>query len=382
MDIETQKNKIDSIAIWSITPNGKLLGLKIHNAVKGSVFFVSEKLWQEQYNQHLFDKNISVFKNKKLSKEIEQQFNNFSGHVFIFSTGIAIRIIAPLLQSKIIDPAVVVVDDQANHAISFLSGHLGGANALTKKIAAIIKAEPVITTATDTNNLPSIDMIAKQNGIMIETPQNIKHINMAFLAGRPVSLYDPSGIIKNELPENFWTDAGDTGMEADDKNIESKKIFCSHEIKTVSRETLILRPPVLSVGIGCNRGTKFKAIKEFLLSVLKEQGLSINSVNRFGTTEVKKDETGLLKLSDEMQIKIDFYSNQELNSVKTIKTPSKMVEKYLGVKSVCEAAAILSSSSITRDKSGILNTPDKFDGKLIVTKQKNRDVTIAVAIKK
>ena len=373
MDIETQKNKIDSIAIWSITPNGKLLGLKIHNAVKSSAFFVSEKLWQEQDNQHPFDKNISVF--KKLSKEIEQQFNNFSGHVFIFSTGIAIRIIAPLLQSKIIDPAVVVVDDKAIHAISLLSGHLGGANALTKKVAAIIKAEPVITTATDTNNLPSIDMIAKKRGIMIETPQNIKHINMAFLAGRPVSLYDPFGIIKNVLPENFWTDAGDTGIEADDKNIESKKIFCSHEIKKVSRETLILRPPVLSVGIGCNRGTKFKAIKEFLLSVLKEQGLSINSIYRFGTTEVKKDETGLLKLSDEMQIKIDFYSNQELNSVKTIKTPSKMVEKHLGVKSVCEAAAILSAAS-SKDKS------DESGGNLIVTKQKNRDVTIAVAIKK
>ncbi|MDA3916922.1 MAG: cobalamin biosynthesis protein [Deltaproteobacteria bacterium] len=368
-----QKNRIDSIAIWSITPNGKLLGRKIHNAVKGSTFFVSEKLWQEQDKQHPFSKNISVF--KKLSKEIERQFNNFSGHVFIFSTGIAIRIIAPLLQSKIFDPAVVVVEDKANYAISFLSGHLGGANALTKKIAAIIKAEPVITTATDTNNLPSIDMIAKKKSIMIETPQNIKHINMAFLAGRPVSLYDPCGIIKNVLPENFWTDASEIGIEADDKNIENKKILCSHEIKKVSRETLILRPPVLSVGIGCNRGTKYKALKEFLLSVLKEQGLSINSVYRFGTTQVKKDETGLLKLSDEMQIKIDFYNNQELNSVKTIKTPSKMVEKHLGVKSVCEAAAILSAAS-SRDKS------DESGGNLIVTKQKNRDVTIAVAIKK
>lgn len=83
----------------------------------------------------------------------------------------------------------------------------------------------------------------------------------------------------------------------------------------------------------------------------------------------------MLKLSDEMQIKIDFYSNQELNSVKTIKTPSKMVEKHLGVKSVCEAAAILSAASSR-------NKPGESGGNLIVTKQKNRDVTIAVAIKK
>jgi len=317
-----------------------------------------------------------------LSSEIKQQFNNFSGHIFIFSTGIAIRIIAPLLKSKTVDPAVVVVDDQANHAISFLSGHLGGANELTKKIAAIIQAKPVITTATDTNNLPSIDMIAKTEGIMIETPQNIKHINMAFLKGEPVGLYDPFGAIKNVLPENFWTGLSDTYLETNHTNIETAKIFCSHKIKKVSRETLILRPPVLSVGIGCNRGTKYREIKNFLLSVFKKQNLSINSIDRFGTTEVKKDEAGLLKLSHEMQIKIDFYNNQELNSVKTIKTPSKMVEKHLGVKSVCEAAAILSSSSITRDESGIFSMPDEPDGKLIVLKQKNRNVTIAVAIKK
>jgi len=85
-----------------------------------------------------------------------------------------------------------------------------------------------------------------------------------------------------------------------------------------------------------------------------------------------------LELSDKMQIKIDFYSNKELNSVETIKTPSQIVEKHLGVKSVCEAAAILSSSSMHHAQT----TQGKLDGKLIVLKQKNKDVTIAVAIKK
>ncbi len=374
MDIETQNKYRNSIAIWSITPNGKLLGQKIHDAVKGSVFFVSEKIWPKQNFQQTKLKNIFIF--SKLSHEIRQQFNVFSGHVFIFSTGIAVRIIAPLLQSKMIDPAVIVLDDRANYAISFLSGHVGGANALTKKIAGIVHAKPVITTATDTNNLPSIDMIAKTNNLYIETPHNIKHINMAFLKGQRVNLYDPFYMIKKVLPEKFWTDNNKTNDKM------AQQIFCSHEVKKVPRETLLLRPLVLSVGIGCNRGTEYKVIKEFLLSVFKKQKLSLNSIERFGTTQVKEDEKGLLKLSDTMQIKIDFYNNEELNSVETIKTPSKIVEKHLGVKSVCEAAAILSSGFASRGKPATLDKQSKQEGLLIVSKQKNKDVTIAVAIRK
>ena len=380
MDIEMQRNNADSIAIWSITPNGKRLGQKIHNAVKESVCFVSETVWQEQHSRqrNFENKNIIIF--SKLSNEIRKQFNIFSGHVFIFSTGIAVRIIAPLLQSKTIDPAIVVLDDQANHAISLISGHIGGANALAQKIADIVQADPVITTATDTNKLPSIDMIAKANNLYIETPHNIKYINMAFLTGQCVNLYDPFGIIKNVLSESFWADKNDIKNKAD--HSETKLIFCSHELKKVSRETLLLRPPLLSVGIGCNRGTNYTEIKELLFSVLKKYKLSVNSIERFGTTSVKEDEKGLLMLSEKMQIQIDFYNNEELNSVKTIKTPSKIVEKHIGVKSVCEAAAILSASSSSKNKSGVLNKLGKFDGTLIVPKQKNKDVTIAVAIRK
>ena len=354
MDIETLKNKtsFESIAIWSITPNGKVLGQNIQKALKGSALFVSAKLWEDDQ----LDKNIFTF--KKLSKEIYHQFYKFTGHIFIFSTGIAVRIIAPLLKSKTVDPAVVVVDDNGNHAISLISGHLGGANSLAKKIAAIINARPVITTATDTHLLPAIDLIAKARGLFIETPQNIKVINMAFIMGKPISIYDPFGFIKNDLPKIFCTDTINTDQAIG-------KVFCSHEINDVSRETLILRPRVLSVGIGCNRGTGYEEIKLFLFMILKEEGLSFHSIYRLATTDIKKNEAGLLALSKEMKIQIDFYSKKDLNSVKTIKTPSKMVEKHLGVKSVCEAAAILSAGR----------------GKLIVPKKKNKNVTIAVAIK-
>jgi len=355
MDIETQNNKIsfDPIAIWSITPNGKILGQKIKAALKGSTLFVSAKISGNDKREE----NTITF--EKLSKKIQCKFNNFSGHVFIFSTGIAVRIIAPLLNSKIIDPAVLVIDDNGTYVISLISGHLGGANVLTKKIAAIISGTPVITTATDTNKLPAIDLVAKDKGLFIETPQNIKLINMAFLMGESVSLFDPFDFITNDLPKSLWTNRS---------SIEdsTKKIFCSYKTQEVSRETLILRPPVLSIGIGCNRGTSCKALERFLFMVLEKEELSVNSIFNFATATIKKDEEGLLALSKKMKIKIIFYDKKDLNSVKTIITPSEMVEKHLGVKSVCEAAAILAAGN----------------GKLIVPKMKNKDVTLAVAIKK
>jgi len=356
MDTEVQQNKIilESHAIWSLTPNGMGLGIKLQQELKGSVHFMSDKLCEKNFSE----KEKCTFKN--LTQEIHKQFHLFSGHIFIFSTGIAVRIIAPLLKSKTIDPAVVVVDDNGNHAISLLSGHLGGANELAKKTAMVLQADAVITTATDANKLPAIDMIAKNQSIAIETPENIKHINMAFLKGEPVSLYDPFECIKKHLPKTFWKD----GVQKKEPNL--KKIFCSHKKSNVSRETLILRPPVLSVGIGCNRGTSCEDIRQFLLMTLKDEDLSVKSVYRFATTIVKEDEAGLLALSKEMKIPIDFYGKKDLNSVKTIKTPSKMVEKHLGVKSVCEAAAILSADN----------------GELIVPKKKSKDVTIAIALKK
>ena len=107
MDIETQKNKTNfkSIAIWAITPNGKVLGQKIQAVLRASVLFVSAKIFKGDG----LDKNTITF--EKISKEILQQFTKFSGHIFIFSTGIAVRINVPLLKSKTTDPAVVIADD-------------------------------------------------------------------------------------------------------------------------------------------------------------------------------------------------------------------------------------------------------------------------------
>ncbi len=347
----TQDLKKNGIAVWAITPGGLDQGKKLAAGLGTADFYVSSGI-AKSYRVPL---KAKLF--QRLSGHIYRVFNAYSGHIFLFSTGIAVRLVAPLLKSKLEDPAVVVMDDRACHAISLVSGHLGGGNDLAFEVARITGAKPVITTATDVNRLPSIDMIAKSQGLVIETPDVIKSINMAFLKGETIRVTDPFSMVLPNLPESILYK--DSGKSAHDRY----EVFCSDEIRSVSRETLVLRPRSLVVGIGCNRGTSCKETASFLELVFKEHGLSQKSISCFATTEIKNDEEGLLQLAEILKIKIKFYNKESLNSVETILNPSEMVEKHMGVKSVCEAAAILGSNN----------------GNLILEKMKQGNVTLAVA---
>jgi len=338
------------LAIWAITPNGIDLGLSLGRGLPGSTFFIPEKKSKN------IPGNTDLIVFSELKGELHLRFREFDSHIFIFSTGIAVRLIAPLLESKINDPAVVVMDEKGIHAISLVSGHLGGANELAVKAANAVNATPVITTATDINNLPSMDMIAQKAGLVIENPGGIKFANMKLLKGQTLSIADPKGLVTPNLPESC--------VSQDKDRIPD--VICTWETIKVPRETLILRPRILAVGIGCNRNTPMADMLEFLTKTFEKENLSTHSIAALATTSVKADEAGILELAERLNCPVYFYERDELNSVDTIQNPSKMAEKYLGVKSVCEAAAILGTNR----------------GRLIVPKKKTKDVTLAVALPK
>jgi len=352
--VREKNNRRDkTTAVWAITPNGIGLGQKLAAALESSILYLPEKERHILKNEP--DVNIVLF--HKLKSELSAQFSAYASHIFIFSTGISVRLIAPLLAGKVKDPGVVVLDDKGRHAISLISGHLGGANKLTRKVATLVGAVPVITTATDINELPSIDLLAQQQNLYIKNPEAIKYVNMKFLKGLPISVNDPGGYIENCIPESLLAKGNE--WNAIDLAVTHKKM-------KVPRETLVLRPPILSVGIGCNRNTSEADIFDLLVSVFKKHKLSINAIACIATTEVKKDETGILELAERLGCKILFYDKEALNSVHSIQNPSKMAKKHLGVNSVCEAGAILGANM----------------GPLIVTKHKTKDVTVAVAVMK
>ena len=357
--------KKQNFAVWSITAQGAQLAFKIAAELPDADICIPSELKFQTKNKV----NSSILSFNVLSRRLTEVFNQYAGHIFIMSTGIVVRMIAPLIKHKTKDPAVVVVDEKGLHAISLLSGHIGGANELALKIAEITGADPVITTATDINNIPAIDLIAKQRGLIIENPEAIKNVSMALLNGEKIILHDPHQYLAGALAASNMILNGVDYNIADDttkKNRSSVRIqgvFVDYIKADIPAHFLKLRPVILAIGMGCNRNTKVQELKAFLLEVMDKFNLSPQSLLNLSTIDIKSDEKGLLELARILEIPIKFYSKKELEQVKNIKRPSLMVKKHIGVTSVCEAAAILSAKN----------------GKLIVPKQIKGNVTIAIA---
>jgi cobalt-precorrin 5A hydrolase len=346
MNEVSHTQKKDFTAIWALTAHGLSLAERIAEYLPDAHIYVSDRV---------VGKRLSYRRFERLSDAVAGRFQAYGSHIFIMSTGIVVRVIAGLIRHKTVDPAVVVMDDAGRHAISLLSGHLGGANRLAENIAQIVEANPVITTATDVHHLPAIDMLAAENGLIIENPGAIKAVNMAILAHRPIPLHDPRGIFPKQIAGLQWTswttEESAPGVFIDDIHTES------------SNDVLVLRPSSLCAGIGCNRGTDPLEIRGLLTSVIKEHGLAIGSLYRIGTIDIKRDEVGILTVAHDLGCTMAFYTKEELNRVEDVPTPSEIVKKYTGAKSVCEAAAILASKM----------------GVLVVPKQRTKNVTVAIA---
>jgi precorrin-4/cobalt-precorrin-4 C11-methyltransferase len=340
-------------AIWAVTAAGAALGRKIAPALPGAEVFVLEKYAAAAPGAATFRRLVSA---------VSGRFHAFNGHVFITAAGIAVRAIAGRIRHKTRDPAVVVMDERGRHAVSLLSGHLGGANALARQAAAAAGAVPVITTATDVNALPSIDGLARELGLAIENPSAVKRVNAALLSGEVLRVHDPGGWLAGRLPKAATVRLGPARAQrpaaaAADLVVDDCRL-------AAAPQALVLRPPTLIAGIGCNRGTPQEEIGALLSGVLASAGLSALSLARIASIDLKSEEAGLLGLAQSLGVPIEFFKRNEIRRVEGgVPTPSARVEKHVGVKSVCEAAAILAARG----------------GALIVPKRATRNVTVAIA---
>ncbi len=345
-----------SFAIWTLTEGGVELGRRLMTHFENAHLYVGASVILGA------DRAAEPF--ERLREAVTEKFGLYEAHVFIMATGIVVRTLAGLLRHKSVDPAVLVMDETGRHVISLLSGHLGGANALTVTIADHLGADPVITTATDMRGVPAIDLIARERGLAIENHSAIRHISAALLRGETVDLYDPCGLLQGALADadvRVRKDA--TGGDADPQSDRRPTVVVDDIRIDLPPEVLILRPASLFVGLGCNRGTPAGEIRELLDAVLADHALAPLSLAGFASVDIKADEAGIIEMADEFGLSLVFFTRAQLAQVTGIRNPSATVEKHIGIPSVCEAAALLAAGS----------------GKLIVPKQTTRNVTVAVA---
>lgn len=347
------------VAVIAITRNGALLGQKLTEGVAGGTLYVSCRYAGQAGS------GSSVFDPAELKQLAASLWQECDGLIFIMATGIVVRMVAPLLESKEKDPAVVVMDDAARFAISLLCGHLGGANELAERCAFITGARAVITTATDANGLPSFDMLAKESGWGIDDIGRVKLLNMLLLDNEEIAVVDPSGQTRCWFHGRGKLCFYDTFAEALESRAKGFLFVTNRQLppQTQPANLLILRPRNLVLGIGCNRGTPAEEIESLVSSQMKRIFLSLRSVACIATASAKSDEQGLIAYAAKHDIPLVFFESAELNGVPVPSPPSRHALAAIGATGVAEPAAILASGG----------------GRLLLKKIKSDNVTMALA---
>ncbi|MCI7768639.1 MAG: cobalt-precorrin 5A hydrolase [Oscillospiraceae bacterium] len=257
----------------------------------------------------------------------------YDGLVFICACGIAVRALAPLISSKLTDPAVIVVDDCGRFAVSLLSGHIGGGNELAKVIGNIIGAVPVITTATDGRGRFSPDMFAKANGLAIGDMEAAKLIAAASLGGQKIGLY--SDYLCRNIPAELIGDNDRFGI-----------CISSDITKKPFDVTLNLIPKNLVVGAGCRKDISPEVLCAHILKCLEDNGLSVSGVRFLATVDIKKNEPAMLAFSEKFGIETRCFSAEELNLLKGDFSSSEFVKSTVGTDNVCERSAAACGGTI------------------------------------
>jgi cobalt-precorrin 5A hydrolase len=368
MDSEAQKNTSkNGTALLALTRKGAALAARINAELPESVCFCNSRYALPGMNGF-----------RKLSDVFASVWRSFDSIICIMSTGIAVRISAPLISDKMIDPAVVVLDQDGRFAISLLSGHIGGANALARKVAGITGGQPVITTASDIQDKPAIDLAAISAGLKIENRRMLSRIEATILDEERLWIFDPGGILLKHLPVDHGFEVLDAASDSVStagkgrteaaageylENVPSGLgIWVSEFIEPAGSKCLRLRPQNLVVGIGCNRGTTSGEIIDFIERTLSENRISPLSIRNFASVDIKSDERGLLDAALYFKRQVIFCTREEIADI-PVPNPSETVDRHIGAKSVCEASALWSAGS----------------RQLLIPKLKSGNCTLAIA---
>ena len=347
---------MEKVAILAITKNGIKMGLSLKNLFPDWKIFAPSKFSDSNEVIDWYDDSTSI--------KIVDLFKSNNALICLFSLGAVIRLIAPHIKDKKTDPAVIVIDDQAQFVISVLSGHLGGANELSNDIAKKINAVPVITTAADVNKTIAVDLVGKELGWKIDDDTTVTKVSAFMVNKEKIGVFQNVSTKdwwKKEFPENvFKYDSFDELKNSQSKGflIISDQVFDDK----ILENAVVYRPQTLVVGVGLHWDTSKETIKNGLETSLQKFNLSFKSVARFVSIKKEKDVIGLIELGKEMNVPIEYIDREELATIET-PNPSKTVQTFEGTPSVSEAAALKSSQ-----------------GELVVEKQKfPPNLTIAIA---
>ncbi len=288
---------------------------------------------------------VPVKRFSRLADAVAETFQQYDALIFFMATGIAVRMIAPHLKSKLTDPAVLVADEQGRHVISLLSGHVGSGNDLTRRVAACLSAEPIVTTATDVNGLLAPDALAAELGLRPEPKPMIQRMNGALLEKKPIAYAVDEALSRRDFFEAALRkrDIPFVRMSAVEALVAKElTVFITADNGLRSENLLCLVPRRLIAGMGCRRGISKDTLQAALSDACEQIGQELSAISMIASASVKKDEAGLLALASELGVEVRFFESETLQ--KKIEAygleESPFVRRQIGAGNVCEAAAL------------------------------------------
>src|SRR6478736_2507749 len=337
------------VAIYAITRHGIDIACRISQALPDSDLLISEKLKDRApAGAQLFPLPMGPL--------LEASLPRYDAHVFVISVGAVVRMIAPLLRNKKVDPAVVCVDDAARFSICVLSGHVGRGNVYTERVAHALGAASVVTTASDAIGTLTVDILARDLGWSLDDPdRNVTRACAAVVNETRVLFVQETGELEwwpleKKLPKGIEYA---TSLAAVEPDAWEMLLIASH--RDIARShpahfarSVIYRPKSLVLGVGCDRGTPLELIERGIAATFATHGLSEKCVRRLATIDKKADEAALLELAARRRWPLQTFTAEQLDSLgaeQGVENPSERVRGFVGTRGVSEPAALLAAGA-------------------------------------
>jgi len=309
---------------------------------------------------------------ESLSSFLEANFQQSELFVFIGAMGICVRSIAPFIQDKASDPAIVNMDIKGEYVQSVLSGHKGGANAFAQEIAEITKGTAIITTASDSLQLWPLDIFGKAYDWSNEYENSTENdFIAAFVNQKSTALLLD---VKNEGTEKLESTCPDfvdiyySFEEIDLSNYELL-IAVTPGIYNLDLPALFFRPKCICVGTGAQKGIDCEAFGNELKKSFLENKLAFSTLKNINSIDVKAEEQAYLQFADQYGIPFQTFTADLLNEKENEVSFSEAAQREVGAVNVSEASALLAS-----DAKQLLQTKSKH------VDEKGKHFTLALAL--
>ncbi len=366
-----RNNAPKKTAIIALTRNGARVARTLAGSLdRDHALFIDRRFRKDDDSGEAFD--------LPLWPVVKRAFAGYSSLVLFLSAGASIRLLAPLLESKQIDPAVVCVDDAGSFCVSLISGHVGGADQLAQEVAVCLGARAVVTSASHASGTLAVDLLGREFGWRLKADATtITRASAAVINSQPIGIWQGAG------EPGWWPDGkplpGNIAVYATLEDLAASACATALIISDTTSDletlladkiTVVYRPRSLVIGMGCRRGVPVEELESLLAEALRENGLSEECLAEIATAEIKRGEPGLEQLAERHGVPLSFLQANELNAVfetnpGAITSKSERAHGLVGVWGVAEPAALLTAGA----------------SQLLVNREKTTRATIAIARK-